>query len=229
MVASATLAGPMLEVRDRGAIASQAERRAAHADRLRAAEARAEWGSGASLGENLRRWSAHFYASPSVPESLVLIAADGTRRVLDRAVPAWILPAICVLFGIGWFAFVDGSPLDRAFGPVVGLAFAPLFFLRARLAERHLVVDAPRGLLVVEQGGRVVVEIPFADIERIYVEVTANPGYADNHRAFAQVGAARVMLTGVITTATDAAETASAVAACAGVALDPEPRRRIPE
>lgn len=217
----------MLEVRDRAAVMSQAERKAAHAERLRVAEARADWTSGASLGESLRRWLAHFQASPSVPESLALISADGTRRVLDPALPVWILPAICVLFGIGWFALVDGSPMDRAFGPVVAVVLAPLLYLRARLGERHLTFDAHRGLLVVEQGGRAVAEIPFADIDCIYVEVTANPGYSDTHRAFAQIGVATVMLTGGMTTAAGVTEIASAVAACAGVTLDS--RRRMPD
>lgn len=214
---------------------SELERKQIITERLRAANTRVAWSSDAPLADKLLGWLTHFLATPHVPESLAFIDADGTRRVHDPALPAWVMPALCLAVGAGAVAYVEGSRGERAVIASFAVALALLTYLRATLTERHLVVDASRGLFVVRQGRRVIVEIPFRDLDLVYVEVIANPGYSDIHRAFVQIAAALpsratpILLTGPITDAAAAMATARAVAERTGVALAPELQRRTPQ
>lgn len=202
------------------------ERQRRLATQLWASEARVGWLSRAPLADKLDGWLGRLFSSPDDPWGLVLVEADGTRRTLDPRVPIWVLPLLLVAIGLA-LAWGADDAVERWF--LLGLCalLAALCYVQQARAERHLRLDAIRRVVVVHRGHRVVVEIPFEDIDEIFVEVKANPGYDDRLRALASIGPATVPLT--MWTDEDAIGIADAVAKLVGLEREPELRRRVPE
>lgn len=166
---------------------------------------------------------------PEVPESVVLIHRDGSQRALEERLPRWIMPSIFIALGIGLAIFAGDGLVERASFAVVCFAVAGGYDLRAQRRERHLVFDGTDQMLRVFRGRKSSVEVPFSDIDRIYVQVVAEEGYADRFSTLAEIGAARLRLTGIVATRDDALETAKAVAEFTGAEREPEVRRVIPD
>jgi hypothetical protein len=199
------------------------ERQRHLAARLQASEVRVGWLSDAPLSDKLDSWLGQLFGQPSQPWGLVLIDADGTRRVIDPPVPLWVLPSVLLALGAG---------LGLATGDLVSAALfasgAVFSYVQQARAERHLLFDATRRLAIVHRGRRVLVEIPFDDIDAIFVEVKADPSYGDKLRALASIGAASLPLT-MWTTDDDATAAADAVARITGAVRHRKPRRLTPE
>jgi len=203
------------------------ERQRLLASRLRQSEARLGLLADAPASEKLDSWLGHLFSDhPRWPWELALVQADGTRRVIDPRVPIWVLPAITLAIGAG-FALTDE---ERGRGIIIGTLCALMavaYWLKQARAERHLLFDGPRRLAVVYRGHRVLVEIPFDDIDAIFVEVEANPGYADRHRVLASIGPVSLLLTRSLDEV-DALATADAIAELVGIPREPKLRRKVP-
>lgn len=200
------------------------QRRIAH--ELEQAEARLGWLSNAPLADKLDSRLARVFARPDQPWGLVLIEADGTRRAVDPPVPLWVLPLVLVAMGLAFALFAD-DVVERWLMLGVCMLLAGFTYVQQVRGERHLRFDATRRVAEVHRGRRVLVEIPFEDIDAIFVEVRADPGYGDTLRALASIGPATLPLT--IWTTDDAIATADAVAKLMGIVREPELRRRVPE
>lgn len=203
------------------------ERQRRHAAMLTQATPRIGWLSRAPLSDKLDGWLTRWDEDPSQPVGLVLIDADGTRRVLDEHVPAWMLPAIFLALGLVFGLLVVDGIVARVL--VVGslAAIGAYFYAHQTRIQRHLLVDACRRSVIVLRGGRALVELPFEDIDEIFVEVKADPGYSDQLRAVASVGPASLPLTRW-TIDMVANMAADAVAKVTEAPRDREPRRLRP-
>lgn len=169
-----------------------------------------------------------FYPS-NQPWELVLIHADGTRHVIDPRTPIWILPTIILAIGAALTLLGDGPLAPRIiFVAIFFLPFAALAYLKQAWTERFLRFDARRRSAIVHRGRRVVVEIPFDDIDEIFVEVRADASYGDDMRVVASIGSASLPLT-MWTTEGPASATAKAVGELIGLAHEPKQRRLMPE
>mgnify|MGYP000715222414 CR=1 FL=1 len=198
------------------------------ASRLQLSEARVGLFSDASAVDKLDSWLGRtLYDHPSRPWELALVQADGTRRVLEPRVPIWVMPVLILALGAGLVLFDDDLGLRITLGTVCTL-LAVVYYVKQARVERHLLFDATRRLAIIYRGHRVLVEIPFEDIDAIYVEVEANPGYADRYRAFASIGPVSLPLT-FSTTDTDVLAAADTVGNLVGITREPALRRRVPE
>lgn len=204
------------------------DRKTQLARRIEHAERRVDWSSGDSVSDKLLCWLGWMLGNPSVPESVVLIERDGTRRVLEERLPRWSMPAIFVALGVGLAVFVDGGLATKLLVAGLCLVMAILYDVSARLTERHLVFGASQRILRVVRGRTTLAEVPFEDIDRVYVQVIARESYSDIHSAHLVLGPLDLRLTGLICSSDDAKQTAAAVAAMTGAPLDPV-RREIPE
>jgi hypothetical protein len=200
------------------------QRRIAH--ELKEAEARLGWLSDAPLPDKLDRWLARIFAAADQPWGLVLIEADGTRRAVDPPVPIWVLPLAIAAIGLAFAVFADDA-VERWLLLGVCTLLAGFYYVQQARGERHLLFDATRRVAMVHRGRRVLMEIAFEDIDAIFVEVRADPGYGDTLRALASIGPATLPLT--MWTTDDAIVAADAVAKLMGIVREPELRRRVPE
>jgi hypothetical protein len=204
------------------------ERQRRHAVMLTQTTAHVGWRSQAPFSDKLEGWLARWDADPNVPGGLVLIDADGTRRVLDEHLPVWMGPATFLAIGLGISLFFADGLVARVL--IVGCfaLVSAYFYANQTRLQRHLLLDARRRSVLVLRGRRVVGEIPFEDIDVVFVEVKADPGYSDQLRAVASVGSASLPLTRwtidmIANTAADA------VAKATRAPRDPAPRRLKPE
>lgn len=201
------------------------ERQRRLAGRLKESEERVGWLSDATLADKLDSWLGRRFGPANQPWALALIEADGTRRAIDPRVPLWALPLVFVTLGAGLALFSEGSGRWIVLGTCTLVAVG--YYVQQTRAERHLLFDATRRVAIVHRGNRVLVEIPFEDIDAIFVEVRADPGYGDTLRAIASIGPVTVPLT--MWTTDDAIAAADAVAKLTGIVREPELRRRVPE
>jgi hypothetical protein len=202
------------------------ERQRQIAHELKEAEARLGWLSDAPLPDKLDRWLARIFAAADQPWGLVLIEADGTRRAVDPPVPIWVLPLAIAAIGLAFAVFADDA-VERWLLLGVCTLLAGFYYVQQARGERHLRFDATRRVAMVHRGRRVLMEIAFEDIDAIFVEVRADPGYGDTLRALASIGPATLPLT--MWTTDDAIVAADAVATLMGIVREPELRRRVPE
>jgi hypothetical protein len=190
------------------------ERQRRHAAMLTQTTAHVGWLSRVPFSDKLDGWLARWNTDPNGVGGLVLIDADGTRRVLDEHLPVWMLPAtflVARVLIIGSFALLGAY-----------------FYAQQTRLERHLRLDASRRSVLVLRGRRVMMEIPFEDIDVVFVEVKSDPGYSDQLRAVASVGSASLPLT-KWTIDMIANTAADAVAKATRAPRDPGPRRLKPE
>lgn len=203
------------------------ERQRRHAAMLNQASPHTDGLARAPFSDKVDGWLTRWDEDPSGPAGLVLIDADGDRRILDEHLPVWMLPAILLALGLVLGLFV----VDGLVGRVLLMGcFAPVgffFYAHQMRIQRHLLVDASRRAVIVFRGRRALVEIPFEDIDEIFVEVKADPGYSDQLRAVASIGATSLPLTRW-TIDISANMAANAVAEVAGARRDNEPRRLKP-
>lgn len=169
-----------------------------------------------------------FYPS-SHPWELVLIHADGTRHVIDPNTPIWVLPSFILALGAALTLLSDDPLAARIlFVAIFFVPFAALAYVKQAWTERLLRFDAQRRSAIVLRGRRVVVEIPFDDIDEIFVQVRADASYGDSMRAVASIGSASLPLT-MWTTEDPAVATAKAVGELMGLPGEPKQRRLMPE
>ena len=114
-------------------------------------------------------------------------------------------------------------------GAVLCLVVAVLYDRTSRGMDRHLLFHASHQLLRVTQGRKTIAEVPFSDLDRVYVQVVARPSYSDVYKAYVDIGPVALRLTGMVASREDAIETAEAIAAMTGAELEAEPRRRMPD
>lgn len=202
------------------------ERQRRVADELKESEARLGWLSDAPLADKLDSRLARVFAPPDRPWGLVLIEADGTRRAIDPPVPLWVLPLVLVAIGLAFAVFAD-DVVERWLMLGICTLLAGFCYVQQARGERHLLFDATRRVAMVHRGRRVLMEIAFEDIDAIFVEVRADPGYGDTLRALASIGPATLPLT--MWTTEDAIAAADAVAKLMGIAREPELRRLVPD
>jgi hypothetical protein len=204
------------------------ERQRRHAAMLTQTVPHVGWLARAPFADKLDSWLVRWDADPSAPMGLALIETDGTRRVLDEHMPVWMMPATLLAIGLvtGLLAF-DG--LVARVGFIGFFAVGGAFFCAHQLRiERNLLLDASHRRVIVSRGRRVLVEIPFEDIDVVFVEVKADPRYSDLLRAVASVGAASLPLTRW-TSDVGANMAADAVAKATNAPRDRAPRRLKPE
>jgi hypothetical protein len=204
------------------------ERQHRLAGRLKESEARVGWLSDATLSDKLDGWLGRLLYPSNHPWGLVLIHADGTRLVLERRLPSWVLPAIILALGAGLLLFDYGDPGFRIMLGAIFSSFAGIYYVKQARTERYLLFDAMRRSAIVHRGHRVLVEIPFDDIDEILLEVRADASYGDDMRALASIGSASLPLT-MWTTEDTATATAVAVAELVGLARKRKLRRLMPE
>jgi len=199
------------------------ERQRRHAAMLTQAPPRVD----SSLSDKLDAWLTRWDEAPSEPVGLVLLDADGDHRVLDEGVPVWMLPAIFIALGLFFGLFAADGLVVRLL--LIGLlaAVGAYFYAHQTRAQRHLRVDASRRAVIVLRGRRTLVEIPFEDLDEIFVEVRADPRYSDQLRAVASIGPASLPLTRW-TNDTSANMAADAVAEATRAPRDNAPRRLKP-
>lgn len=206
------------------------ERQRHFAEVLKRSEQRVGWLSEATAADKLDSFLAHvFFDRPGKPWEMALIEADGTRRMIDSRLPIWAMPLFILALGAGAALLatedlVTASLVMMAFGVVAGV-----HYLKDARTERHLLFDATRGLLVVHRGHRVLVEIPFDDIDSIFVETSASPGYVDKQRVIASIGSMLLPLTMMKPDEEGANATADAVAMLTGIVREREMRRLKPD
>jgi hypothetical protein len=204
------------------------ERQHRLARQLKESEAPVGWRSGATLSDRLDGLLGRLFYRSNQPWALVLIHADGTRRVLERQLPRWVLPSIILALGAGILLFDGGARGARIMLGAIVSSFAGIAYLKQARTERTLRLDAMRRAAIVHRGHRVRVEIPFDDIDEIVVEVRADASYGDDMRAVASIGSASLPLT-MWTTEDVATATAVAVSELVGLGREPKRRRRMPE
>lgn len=212
-------------------MAKDPERQRRHAAMLMQAPPQVGWLARAPFSDKLDAWLARWYDEPNDTMGMVLIEADGTRRVLDEDVPVWAVPATLLAIGLA-IALVlvflaDGLVVGVVVMVFLAMASAYCYAQQIR-TQRHLVLDASRRWVTIFRGRRVQLELPFEDIDVVFVEVKADPGYSDQLRAVASVGSASLPLT-KWTMDLSANMAADAVAKATHAPRDREPRRVKPE
>jgi hypothetical protein len=205
------------------------ERQRHIAEVLERSKQRIGWFSDATAVAKLDSFLAHlFFDRPGQPWGLALIEADGTRRIIDRRLSVWAAPLFILVFG----AALSLPAKDLATTGLSVLVFGVLAgvqYIKDLRTERHLLFDATRGLLVVHLGHRVLVEIPFDDIDSIFVATRADPSYIDRYFVAVSIGSVSLPLTWGKFQEDGANAAADALATLTGVVREREVRRVKPD